>query len=133
MLVIKPQFIITSLIKVLDGGHCWLQSHLKPALGPTKPLIQWVSETISPGISKSRTMRWAGHIARIWEIGRAYKILVVMPGGKRPLGRLRRRWEDFIKMDLREIGLVGVDWINLAQHRVRWRALVNTVINLRVP
>jgi hypothetical protein len=55
------------------------------------------------------------------------------PEGKRPLGRTRRRWEDNIRMDLREIGWGGVDWIDLAQDRDQWRALVNTVMNLRVP
>jgi hypothetical protein len=59
-----------------------------------------------------------------------YRILVGKPGGKRPLGRPKRRWEDNIKMDLREIGM---DWIDLAQDRDQWRALVNTVMNPRVP
>jgi hypothetical protein len=63
----------------------------------------------------------------------AYRILVGKPEGKRPLGRLRRRWVDNIKMDLREIGWGGVDWIDLAQDRDQWSALVNTVMNLRVP
>jgi hypothetical protein len=62
----------------------------------------------------------------------AYMILVGKPEGKRPLGRPRRRWEDNIKMDLREIW-GGVDWIDLAQDRDQWRPLVNTVMNLRVP
>jgi hypothetical protein len=62
-----------------------------------------------------------------------YRILVGKPEGKRPLGRLGRRWVDNIKMDLREIGWDGVDWINMAQDRDQWRALVNTVLNLRVP
>jgi hypothetical protein len=59
--------------------------------------------------------------------------LVGRPEGKRPLGRHRRRWEDNIKMDLREIGIDGVNWIQLAQDRVQWRVFVNTVMNLRVP
>jgi hypothetical protein len=63
----------------------------------------------------------------------AYTILVGKPEGKRPLGRRRRRWEDNIKMDLREIGWGGMDRINLAQDMDQWRALVNTVMNLRVP
>jgi hypothetical protein len=61
------------------------------------------------------------------------KVLVGRPEGERPLGRRRRRWEDNIKMDLREIGIDGANWIQLAQDRVRLRAFVNTVINLRVP
>jgi hypothetical protein len=63
----------------------------------------------------------------------ACRILVGKPEGKRPLGRPRRRWVDNIKMDLREIGWDGVDWIDMAQDRDQWRALVNTVLNLRVP
>jgi hypothetical protein len=67
------------------------------------------------------------------EVRGAYNILVGRPEGRRPLGRPRRRWEDNIKMDLTEIGFGDVDWIHWAQDRDRWRALVNTVMNLRVP
>jgi hypothetical protein len=63
---------------------------------------------------------------------RVYKVLVGKPEGKRPLGRTSRRWEDGIRMDLREIGLGSVEWIQLAQDTDRWRAVVNTVMNLRV-
>jgi hypothetical protein len=63
----------------------------------------------------------------------AYRVLVGRPEGKRPLGRPRRKWQDNIKMDLREIGSDGANWIRLAQDRVQWRAFVNTVMNLRVP
>jgi hypothetical protein len=62
-----------------------------------------------------------------------YRVSVESPEGKRPLGRPRRRWEDNIKMDLREIGIDGANWIQLAQERVQWRAFVNTVMSLRVP
>jgi hypothetical protein len=82
---------------------------------------------------KSRTKRWAGHVARMGEKRNAYRILVGKPEGKRPLGRPRRRWVDNIKMDLREIEWDGMDWIDLAQDRDQWRAIVNTVMNLRVP
>jgi hypothetical protein len=68
----------------------------------------------------------------VWGRG-AYRALVGKPEGRRPLGRPRRRWEDNIKMDLREVGWGDMDWINLAQDRDRWRALVNAVMNLRVP
>jgi hypothetical protein len=62
-----------------------------------------------------------------------YRVLVRKPEGKRPLGRPRRRWEDNIKIHLQEVGCGDMDWTELAQERDRWRALVNTVINLRVP
>jgi hypothetical protein len=78
-------------------------------------------------------MKWVGHVARMGEVRGAYNILVGWPEGRRPLGRPRRRWEDNIKMDLREIGFEDVDWIHWAHDRDRWRALVNTVMNLRVP
>jgi hypothetical protein len=82
---------------------------------------------------KARRMRWAGHMACMGEVRGTYNILVGRPEGRRPLGRPRRRWENNIKMDLREIGFGDVDWVYLAQDRDRWRALVNTVMNLRVP
>jgi hypothetical protein len=81
---------------------------------------------------KSRRMRWAGHVARMGDERKVYKVSVGKPEGKRPLGRPRRRWEDWIRMHLREIGLGDVDWIRLAQDRDRWRAVVSAVMNLRV-
>jgi hypothetical protein len=72
-------------------------------------------------------------VARRGEERKVYKVLVGKPEGKRPLGRPRRRWEDVIRMDLRESGLGGgVDWIRLAQDRDGWRAVVSAVMNLRV-
>jgi len=82
---------------------------------------------------KSRRMRWAGHVARMGERKGVYRILVGKPEGKRPLGRPRLRWKDNIKMDLQEVDCGGMDWIDLAQDRDRWRTLVNAVINLWVP
>jgi len=76
-------------------------------------------------------MRWAGHIARMEEMRNAYNILVGKSEGKRRLGRPRRRWEDNIRIVLMELGWEGVDWIHLAQDTDHWRALLNTVINLR--
>jgi hypothetical protein len=82
---------------------------------------------------KSRRMRWIEHVARMGKERGVYRFLVGRPECKRPLGRRRHRWEDSIKMDLREIGIDGTNWIQLAQERVQWRAFVNTVMNLRVP
>jgi hypothetical protein len=76
---------------------------------------------------KSMRMRWAGHVVPMWIERNAYRILVGNPEGKRPLGSRRRRWLYNIKIDLREIGWSGVEWIDLAQDRDQWRALVNTV------
>jgi hypothetical protein len=82
---------------------------------------------------KSRRMRWAVRVVRTEANRNAYRIMVGKPEGKRPLGRPRRTWVDNIKIDLREIGWNGMDWIDLAQDRDQWNALVNTVMNLRVP
>jgi hypothetical protein len=82
---------------------------------------------------KSRRMRWAGHIARMGVKRNAYRILVGKPEERRPLGRPRRKGVDNIKIDLREIGWNGMDWVDLGRDRDQWRALVNTVMNLRVP
>ena len=84
-------------------------------------------------VVKSRRMRWAGHVARIGEGRGVHRVLVGKPEGKRPLGRPRRRWEGNIKMDLQEVGGSCGDWMELAQDRDRWRALVSTGMNLRVP
>jgi hypothetical protein len=78
-------------------------------------------------------MRWAGHVARTGKGRGVYRVLVGRPKNKKPLGRHRRRWEDNIRLDLREIVIDGANWIQLAQDRVRWRAFVSTVMNLRVP
>jgi hypothetical protein len=83
-------------------------------------------------LGKSRRMRWAGHVARMGEERKVYKVLVGKPEGKRPLGRPRRRWEYGVRMNLREMGLRCVDWIRLAQDWDRWRAVVSAVMSLRV-
>ena len=70
-------------------------------------------------VIKSRRMRWAGHVARLWERRDVYSVSVEKPKGKRPLGRPRRRWDDNIKMDLQVVGCEGMDWIELAQARDR--------------
>jgi hypothetical protein len=84
-------------------------------------------------VIQSRRMRWAAHVARMGEGRGAYRVLVGRSEGKTPVGRPRSRWEDNVKMDLREIEIDGANWILLAQDRVRSRACVNMVMNLRVP
>ena len=84
-------------------------------------------------IIKSRRLKWAGHVAGMEEGRSAFKILTGKPTGKRPLGRPNRRWEDNIRMDLEEISINAGNWVDSAQDRNYWKALVNTTLNLRVP
>jgi len=77
-------------------------------------------------------MRWARHVARKGERRGVYRVLEGKPEGKRPLGRPRRRWDN-IKMGLQEVGWRSMNWVDLAQDRDRWRALLNAAMNLRVP
>jgi hypothetical protein len=92
-----------------------------------------VQEPLIIRMIKSKRTRWAGHVAQMGENRNANTILVEKPECKIPLGRPRRRWDNNIRMDLGEIGRDGVDWVDLAQDRDQWRALVNTLMNLRVP
>ena len=80
-----------------------------------------------------RRLIWTGHVTRIEEGKRAFKILTGKHTGKRPLGRPRRRWEDNIRMDLEEIGINAGNWVDSAQDRNCWRSLVNAALDLRVP
>ena len=84
-------------------------------------------------VIKSRRLGRAGHVARMEEGSSAFKILTGKPTGKRPLGRPRRRWEDNIRMDLEEIGINTGNWVDSAQNRNYWRALVNAALNLQDP
>ena len=93
--------------------------------------VYYISKVVR--VVKSRRMRWAGHVARMGEGRGVHRVLVGKPEGKSPLGRPRHRWEDNNKMDLQEVGGSCGDWMELAQDRDRWRALVGTVRNLRVP
>jgi len=88
------------------------------------PNIAWVI--------KSRKIRWANHVACMRERRSVYRVLVVKPEGKRPIGSPRCRWEDNIKMDLQEVGWGYLDWVELAQESDTWRTLVSAVMNLRV-
>jgi hypothetical protein len=111
--------------------------------GPKRDEVigRWMNEELhnlysSPNIirmMKSRRMRWAGHVARMGKKRNSYRLLVGKSEGKRPLGRPRLTCVDNVKMDLREIGCGGMDWIDLAQDRDQWRVLLNTVMNLQVP
>jgi hypothetical protein len=80
-----------------------------------------------------KTMRWTGHVACMEQMKNSYRILLRKPKGKRLLGRPRYRWEDNIRMNLREIGWEGVDWKYLTQNKDQWQALMNMIMNLQVP
>jgi hypothetical protein len=123
-----------------------LQQQCRPVFGPKRDEVtgEWrklhneeLNDLYSlPNIVrvvKSRRMVWAGHVARMGEERGVHRVLVGKPEGKRPLGRPRRRWEDNIKMDVQEVGGVRGDWMELAQDRNKWRALVSTLKKLRVP
>ena len=130
---------------------CWIpnvtNTHTDCVTHIAFPLQQWLQERPSMShftsvsiitgnivrVVKSRRMRWAGHVARMGEDKGVHRMLVGKPEGKRPLGRSRRSWEDNIKMDIQEVGGGLGDWMELAQDRDGWRALVGTVRNFRDP
>jgi hypothetical protein len=130
--VLLSFFHINTLLRRIFGpkrdkmAGCWRKPH-------NEELHDLYSSPSIVRVIKSRRMRWTGHVARMGEEVRgAYNILAARPEGRRPLGRPRIRWEDNIKMDLREIRFGDVDWIHCTQDRDRWRAVVNTVMNLQV-
>jgi hypothetical protein len=84
-------------------------------------------------VIKSRRIRWVGHVARVGEERRVYRVLLGKPEERRPLGGPRRRWVDTVRMDVQEVGCGYMDWIGLAQDRDRWRTVVSAVMNLGVP
>jgi hypothetical protein len=120
----EPRRIFGPKRKGVTGGWRKLHNEEPHNLYSSPSIIRFI---------KSKTMRWAGHVARMGEKRNVYRLLIGNPEEKRPLGKPRRWWIDNIKMDLLEIGLGVVDWIGLAKDRYRWRALVNSVMNLRVP
>ena len=127
--MLKIVYIVFSRIfgsKSYKVTRVWRKLHNEKLNGLyPSPNIVWVI--------KSRRMKWSEHVALMEERRGVYRVLVRKPEGNRPLGRPRRRWEDNIKMDLQEVGCGGIDWIDLAQDRDRWRTLVTAVMNLRVP
>ena len=108
----------------LSGGKLLLHSDLRGRV--------FLGES-SRNIQRGMKLEWAGHVARMGEERGVYRVLVGKPEGKRQLGRPKRRWVDNIRMDLQEVGCGYMDWIGLAQDRVRWQTLVSAVMNLRVP
>jgi hypothetical protein len=98
-----------------------------------KELRDLYSSPIIVRVIKSRSMKWAGHVERTWEKRNVYRLLVGKPEGRRTLGRPRLRWVGNIRMNLGEVEWGDVDWIGLAQGRNRWRALVNSLLNIQVP
>jgi hypothetical protein len=140
----KPgnDLIITDQLKEKSRLRMFENRVLRGIFGPKRDTVtrEWrklqndlyYSPTIVRVI-KSRRMRWAGLVSRMGEGRGMYRILVGKPEGTRPLGRPRHRWEDNIKADLQQVGCGGMDWIELAQVRDRWRAIVNAVMNLPVP
>jgi len=96
-------------------------------------LLSLYSLPINVRVIKARMLRWAGHVTCMGEGRGVYRVLVGRPKVKRQLGRSRRKWEDIVKLDLREIDIDGANFIRLAQDSLQWRAFVNTVMNLRVP
>ena len=84
-------------------------------------------------VIKAGRLTWAGHVARMEEGRSAFKILTGTPAGKRPIGRPMCRWEDNIRMDIKEVGISTRNWVDSAQDKDYWRALVNAALNLRVP
>jgi hypothetical protein len=109
----------------------WTLQLLQLAAGEEACFV--IEITLGVGVIKSRRLRWAGHVARMVERRGVYRGLLGKPEGKRSLGRPRHRWEDNIKIALQEARCGGMNWIELAQDRDRWQALVCAVMNLQVP
>jgi len=144
-------FIETVAVELMSSNWCLVHILFEPDISTLEVFVErndtlyveFIFDILCPvylystpntvRVVKSRRMRWAGQVARMGEGRGVHSVLVGKPEGKRPLGRPRRRWEDDIKMDLQELRGGFGDWMELAQVRDMWRALVCTVRNLRVP
>jgi len=128
----KPRVIENMVLRIIfgprkdEGTGEWRRLH-------NEHLNDLYSSLSIVRVIKSRRMKWAGHVACMGEERGVYRVLVGKPKGRRSLGRPRRRWMVNIRMDLQEVVCGYMDWIGLAQDRVRWRTLLSAVMNLRVP
>ena len=109
------------------------KTHKYTVWAETEELNDLYSSSNIVRVIKSRRMKWAGHVARMGEERRVYRVLVEKPERRRPLGKPTCRWVDNIRMDLQEVGCGYMDWIGLAQDTDRWRTLLSVVMNLQVP
>ena len=129
---IKIGIINPSTRLYVVGSFCMIHTTMHGSTNIDELNVLYSSLNILQVI-KSRRMRWLGHVERMGEGTGTYRVLMRKPGRNRPLGKLMRRWEDNIKMDLQELGCEDTDWIELAQDRERWREFVNAVMKLGVP
>jgi len=143
-------FIVTTLEAILDYADdvcllakrfCNMEEKLKRLKEETELVDLHININKTKGVRVNNlickkfvyVIYWAGHVGRMGEESRVYRVLLGKPEGRKPLGRPRRRWVDNIRLDLREVGCGYMDWIGLAQDRDKWRTLVSAVMNLRVP